>query len=293
MKINLIQVPYHLGRENVGMGKAPARYLEAGVEQNLVERGFEVKTTTVKLTEPFKDELSAITNINKNLAQTVKQAITDEYFPLVLGGNCNIILGAIAGLSSSDVGIIWFDAHADFNTPETTQTGYLDGMPLAISTGQFGREILEEIGTNTPIPEANTIIIGANDIDKLEDERLKKSEIQIVYSDEIHKNGVAKSLSAKLKNLRTKVQDIYLHLDIDVINKKEAPGVNFDNPEGLSVDEVVQAIKLIRDYFQVKAAALPCYNPDNDEDDKTLKTGLYLIDIVANEVVKNTNERLI
>ncbi|MFX1466017.1 MAG: arginase family protein [Promethearchaeota archaeon] len=288
MKISLIQVPYHLGQEQVGMGKGPIRFIQEGADRNLLEQGFEVKVEIIKRDVPEKDDmLKKIANINANLAKSVKNVIDEGYFPLVLGGNCNTILGILAGLTPSKIGIIYFDAHGDYNTPEISISGFFDGMPLAIATGQCYPDLLTQIGNMSPIPESHTMHVGARDLDPKERELLENSEVQVVTTDELKEDSQMKILHSALTKLHSQVQEVYLHIDIDVIDPQEAPGVNYRTPNGLSLDEMEKAIKMIAANFRIKAAALTAYNPDHEEDEKTLQTGFRLLYVIADAVASS------
>lgn len=287
MKISLIQVPYHLGQEQVGMGKGPTRFIQAGADRNLLDQGFEVRVEIVKRDTAAEDDmLRQIANINTNLAKSVKNAIDEGYFPLVLGGNCNNILGILGGITSSKIGIIYFDAHGDYNTPEISISGFFDGMPLAIATGQCYPDLLTQIGV-LPIPESHTMHVGARDLDPKERELLENSEVQVVTTDELKEDTQMRTLHSALTKLHSQVQEVYLHIDIDVIDPQEAPGVNYRTPNGLSLDEMENAIKMIAANFRIKAAALTAYNPDHEEDEKTLQTGFRLLNVIADAVTSS------
>jgi arginase len=287
MKINLIQVPYHLGQEQVDMGQGPTEYIQAGADRNLIEQGYEVKVETVKRDTADEEEmLKQIANLNSNLASVVKDTINDGYFPLVLGGNCNNILGILAGLSPFKIGIIYFDAHGDFNNPESSISGFFDGMPLAIATGQCYPDLLTQIGNMSPIPESHTMHVGARDLDPKEKELLEISEVQVVTTQDLKEDTQMKSLDSALVKLQSKVSEVYLHIDIDVIDPQIAPGVNYRTPNGLSLEEIKTAITMIGEKFKIKAAALTAYNPDHEKDEKTLQTGLQLMNIIA-ETISN------
>src|SRR3990170_107753 len=135
MRVRLIEVPYHMGMEGVGMGGGPTRLLEDGAARPVREAGATVRVTRVRLGRRPTDTLSALADVNARLARQVAAAVRDGTFPLVLAGNCNSCLGTIAGLFPARVGLVWLDAHGDFHTPETSRTGFLDGMPLAIAAG--------------------------------------------------------------------------------------------------------------------------------------------------------------
>ncbi|MFX1298517.1 MAG: arginase family protein [Promethearchaeota archaeon] len=292
MKISLIQVPYHLGQEQIGMGKGPIRFIQAGADRNLLDQGFEVNVETIKRDVPVIDDmLKKIANINANLAKSVKNAIDEGYFPLVLGGNCNTILGIIAGVASSKIGIIYFDAHGDYNTPAISISGFFDGMPLAIATGKCYPDLLTQIGNIAPIPESYILHVGARDLDPKERELLENSEVQVVTTDELKSDKQMGSLYSALTKLQSKVKEIYLHIDIDVIDPQEAPGVDYRTPNGLSSDEMEKAIWMIAENFRIKVAALTAFNPDNEKDDKTLRTGLHLLITIAEAVVNSTKAK--
>ena len=287
MKIDLLQVPYHLGKENVGMGNGPVRYIQKGADRALSKKGFDVRTEAIKCQSRFEDEVGAITEINSNLARRVKRAVADGSFPMILSGNCISCLGVLAGLNSTKTGIIWFDAHGDSNTPENTTTNCLDGMGLAIAIGWCHRDLWKKISCIDTIPETQTILVGTRDLDTVERENLEKSKVGMVVADGIKKFGLANLLLPRLKDLKLEVEDVYLHIDIDVLDPLEAPGVDFRVPNGLSSKEMVQAIKMVAKHFKIRAATLSAYNPDYEEDDKSLKVGLHLMSVIADEVFKS------
>ena len=293
MKIRLIQVPYDLGQEKVGMGMGPIRLLQEGNADNmLLERGFEVRVDTIhRDVSSEADLITKVANINSNLAKSVKNAIDEGYFPLVLGGNCNNILGILAGLDTLQIGIIYFDAHGDYNTPEISISGFFDGMPLAIATGQCYPDLLTQIGNMGPIPEAYAMHVGARDLDPKERELLENSEVQVVTTDELKKDRQMRYLHSALTKLQSEVKEVYLHIDIDVIDPQEAPGVDYRTPKGLSLYEMEKAIWMIAENFRIKASALTAYNPDNEEDEKTLQTGLRLVNIIADAVANSTKAK--
>ena len=143
MRISLIAVPYDSGRADVGSGRGPGVYLKAGAAEALRARGHEVEVVTVRREPPFEDELQAVLAVDTALADAVERALFDDALPLVVGGNCNVTLGVQAGLQrggAADAALVWLDAHGDFNTPATTETGYLDGMPLAMLCGRAYRD---------------------------------------------------------------------------------------------------------------------------------------------------------
>src|SRR5687768_12994460 len=131
MKIRAIAVPYALGHEDRGSGRGPQRFLDAGVVDALRAHAHDVTLSRIHRQTEFTSEVGASFDVNRQLAPVVREAAAEEAVPLIFSGDCTSCLGTLAGVGHDALGIIWFDAHGDFNTPETTVTGFLGGMPLA------------------------------------------------------------------------------------------------------------------------------------------------------------------
>jgi len=281
MKIDIISVPYHLGQEQKGVGQGPARYIEAGAEQRFVQQGFDTEVTDVRRKNPFIDELSAITDVDASLGQSVQEVVKQGGFPLVLAGDCNSCLGTLAGFDASSTGIIWFDAHGDFNTPETSPTGFFDGMGLAIAAGRCHQALWENVGNQQPIPESQILLLGTRDLDPEEKTLLESSSCTLITAESLINADLEAVLSPAFAALSSKVRDIYIHLDIDVIDPEEAPGAGFTCPNGLSANAVEQVIHLLAERFQIRAASMTNFAPAKDRDEQTLQTGLRLLEVLA------------
>ncbi|MFX1508441.1 MAG: arginase family protein [Promethearchaeota archaeon] len=286
MKITLISVPFHLGQENVGMGSGPTHYLNAGIDQKLRNQGYQVKIETIQLPQRHENVVTNTAVLSNSLGDIVKKALKDDFFPFILGGNCNTCLGTLAGFEEPKPGIIWFDAHGDFNTPETTPSGFFDGMGLAIATGQCYQELSNIIENMKPIQESWTLHIGARDLDPEEHALIESTEVLVVDNNTLKEKGIQDALLPKITELKTKTQQIYLHIDIDVIDPSIAPGVDFPTPEGLLLEEIEEALILIGENLQIRAAALTAYNPENEIANKTLQTGFKLINTIL-KIVEN------
>ncbi len=133
------------------------------IREELQADGHQVKITRIDAKSPFRTEIGTAFELNRLLSKEVKAAVGDGMFPMVLSGNCNSCLGTIAGINSSQQGVVWFDAHGEFNTPETTQSGFLDGMPLAMATGRCWKAILKTIPGFVPVKESNVISVLPGD----------------------------------------------------------------------------------------------------------------------------------
>jgi arginase len=215
----------------------------------------------------------------KQLAAAVSKAIVEGEFPFVLAGSCDISAGILGGFRHDRCGVVWIDAHGDFNTPESTITGFFPGMSLAVITGHCYRSYWAQIGDDSPVAEAATLVLGVRDLDPAERQRFKRSAIKVVEWHEGRSHGDA---AASLDVLAEHVQEVYLHIDMDALDPQVAPGiVDYPVPGGLSLEDLQAAIAGVAARFQVRGATLATYNPGCDENDKTLRVGLRVIELVA------------
>jgi arginase len=285
LKLNLIQVPYHMGQQNIGPGKAPKRYIDGGLIEHLYDKDIKLWVGIVERGGFYTDELSAIMAVNTALAQQVAEALEADRFPLVIAGNCNSALGTLTGIGDlSRIGIVWFDAHGDFNTPETSLSGWFEGMPLAVAAGRGHASLWREMGNQDHVSESHIVLVGPRDLDPPEAELLAQSDVTVLSAEDLKQKGLAEVLTPALDRLRESVDAIYLHLDMDVHDTECAPGVDFHLPGGLDREDMAQAIQLIGERFTIRAAALTSFNPDHDQDGRTLQTGLALVDAVIDSM---------
>lgn len=291
MRVALIAVPYDLGRADVGSGRGPGAYLKAGAAEGLRARGHDVEVVTVRREAPFAAELDAVLDVDRAVATAVTEALGGDAFPLVVAGNCNVTLGVRAGLQhggAADAALVWLDAHGDFNTPATTHTGYLDGMPLAMLCGRAHREAVEHQLVMDPLAETAVVHAGGRDFDREERESLLASAMRVVEGDELRRRGPAEALVPALGALAEERREAtgldpgdlppaHLHVDIDVLDPTAAPGVTFPSPHGLSAAQLLEIVDLVRDRFALAALTLTSFTPDRDEAGTTLAAGLAVL----------------
>jgi arginase len=263
--VSLIQVPYMSGDDRQGGSKGSGRLIEAGagelVAAAVVER--------VERGAPFRDSASASLAVNKRVARAVWEAVLDGERPLVLAGSCDACLGVLGGFDHSRCGVVWFDAHADFNTPESTVSGFFAGMSLAVVTGHCYRSFWSEIGDSAAVREEATLLLGVRDLSpEAERERLERSAIRVVEPP---------NLPAALADLS--VDEVYVHVDLDALDPEVAPGiVDAPVPGGLSLEEAEETIRAVAAQFPIRAAAVTTYNPELDRDERTLRAALRLLE---------------
>jgi arginase len=218
--------------------------------------------------------------VNKHVASLVADAIRAAQLPVVLTGSCNSALGVLAGFEHASCGAVWLDAHADFNTPESTTSGFFPGMSAAVVTGHCFRDYWAQIGDSTPLAEEAIVMFGIRDLSpEAERERLQRSAIQVVA----WRDGKPeRDIVPPLDELARRVRDVYLHVDFDAFAPDVAPGVSDEPvPGGLSLEDAERIVAATAERFRIRAATLATYTPELDRDDKTLSVALALLELLA------------
>ena len=274
MDVSLIQVPYMLGDPEHPAAEGPRRYLEGGAEGLLTARGHSVTVERVE-----RDEVGAIA-VGKALAPVVRRSVAAGRLPLVLAGSCDAALGVLAGFDHARCGVVWIDAHADFNTPESSVSGFFPGMSVAVIAGHCHVELWAQAGNSTPIPEEDIVMLGTRELSpEAERERLERSAVRVVAW---HDGAPRGDVEQALDELAASVGEVYLHVDNDALDPAVAPGI-VDEPVagGLSLAQLEDAVRAATARFRIRAATLATYTPERDEDERTLRAGLRVIELLA------------
>ncbi len=203
--------------------------------------------------------------------------MSDGRTPLVLAGNCGSCLSTLAGLGSDPIGVLWLDAHGDFNTPETSTTGFLDGMGLSIAVGHCWTAIARTIPAFTPVPESNVLLLGARDLDPEERRRVEGSEITWIPARPIIERGPSAALAAPFAALATRARRVYLHVDLDVLDPEVAHANALPVAGGLSVEQVCETIRMVKAQLAIAALAITAYDPSFDADGRTYRAGVEIM----------------
>ena len=273
--VRTIFAPYDSGHRGLRMGAGPDYLMEGGLPEML--RSTERASLSFAHVLPEVDppaEVATAFELDRLVAEQVREAVAGGEFPLVLSGNCNTAVGTIAGLGASDLGVVWFDAHADFNTPETTTTGFTDGMGLAITVGHCWKEMAGGVPGFSAVAERDVVLAGVRAIEPAEEERLAASDVSVVGADRI---GLEKpgTLEVALDGLKSRVGRVYVHLDLDVLDPEKAGKANeFAPAGGLSAEDLKTALGVVRERFAVAAAGIASYDPAFDPDGRVLAVAL-------------------
>lgn len=276
MQINVLQVPYDSGHWEERQGNGPKRFIEKGLVRVLEADGHQVEVDRIDADTPYTTEITTAFELNRALSIKVKAAVGKGWFPLVLAGNCNACLGTLGGIGSTTPGVIWFDAHGEFNTPETTLSGFLDGMPLAMATGRCWQALLKTIPGFEPVPDERVVLAGAMDLDRAEEAAFAKSAISVVPPFALEANG-ADGFEKSLLKLRQQVESVYLHIDMDILDYGGVYANHLKISGGMHPDTLKKAISMIKAHFTVAACTLASYDPDNDPDGRVADVGVRLM----------------
>lgn len=296
-RVSIIGVPLDLGADRRGVDMGPSAMRYAGVIERLQAIGYEVTDRgdiVVYKPDSFQSSgeslkyLDEIERVNIELCQIVTEEMGKGHFPLVLGGDHSIAIGTISGAlqQQKKLGIIWFDAHADINTVETSPSGNIHGMSVAVSLGS-GHERLTTIGgTEAKIDPTKIVMIGIRDLDPGEKTLLKQLGITMYTMHEIDIMGMAKVMEEAIQIVSDGTDGVHVSFDMDVIDPIHAPGVGTPVFGGLTYRESHLAMELIAAADIVTSAEFVEVNTVLDNKNQTAKVAVALIGSLLGEKLK-------
>ena len=277
MEIQLLAVPYDSGNRGARMGAGPEALIDAGLPDALRALGHKVHLKIAELPgDSWHAEIQTGFELMRMLSVAVREARDSNRLPIVLAGNCNTAVGTIAGLGADTTGVAWFDAHADFNTPETTTSGFLDGTAVAILTGRCWTQLAATVPDFKPVSDERICLVGTRDIDSLEAGLLDESSVQVVAPRQLRS-----SLRQTLRSISEHADRIYVHLDLDVLDSGVAAANKFAVPGGLTIDDIEFALSQIAGTFRIAGVSLTAYDPSADGDGAAVRSAITLISTAA------------
>jgi arginase len=296
VQIDLIGVPldFGQGRRGVDMGPSAIRY--AGLQQAMEALGHQVEdrgNIPVPVREscppgdPALKYMDAIVQVQGRLADRVAESMGGGRFPLVLGGDHSLAAGSVMGaLRQRKLGLIWLDAHGDFNTHETSLSGNIHGMPLAALCGR-GAEALVTLGGREAlgprIAPRNVAVVGVRDLDVEERVLLRASGVNVYSMEAIDRLGIREAMRLAIEAAFDGTDGIWLSLDLDVIDPTFAPGVGTPVMGGLTYREAHLAVELIADTGRLAGMDLVEVNPILDRENMT---GRLAVELAASALGK-------
>lgn len=248
-----IGVPYWLG------GRQPRAASDAIRQSGIVG---ELGAEWVDVSPDYAAHPDKVVAVNRALAQTI--AAYPQHVPLIFSADCVSALGAVKGLERRQPVVLWYDAHGDFNTPQTTRSGFLGGMPLAALVGLGNEALMQGVGL-APIPQADVVITDARDLDPEEAVLLKESRVT-------HLPDFQDVMTMPLPD-----RPVYVHFDTDVVDSAEMPAMNYPTPGGPSLEQATAALRRVAEGAQVTGVLFSLWNDEKPGADQALRNTLSLV----------------
>lgn len=296
-QISIIGVPMDLGQTRRGVDMGPSAIRYAGVVERIEQLGYDVEDLGDIVIErpkrntsgenPKLKNLNQVVEVCEELAEKVDDAIERNSFPLVFGGDHSIAVGTLAGIAKhrKNLGVIWYDAHGDLNTEETSPSGNIHGMSLAASLG-YGHPLLTNLyGAYPKVKKENVVIIGARALDEGEKEFIRQEGIKVFSMHEIDRMGMAAVMEEAIRYL-SHTDGVHLSLDLDGLDPHDAPGVGTPVIGGLSYRESHLAMEMLAESGIITSAEFVEINPILDEKNKTAITAVALMGSLFGEKLK-------
>jgi arginase len=291
-KIRVLGVPLDMGASRRGVDMGPSAMRVAGLEARLEALGHQVTdggnirveiAETQALGSKSARYLKQIAETCEHAAEAVVKTLENGETPLVLGGDHSIAAGSVSGVAefyrrqNQKVGVIWIDAHSDFNTPESSPSGNVHGMPLAALLGMGPEQLTNLFGYSPKIAPENTVLIGVRDIDAAERENLRRAGVTEVYTmREIDERGMRVVMEKALRAAGKRTAGYHVSLDMDWIDPEDAPGVGTPVRGGATYREAHLAMEIIADHGKMLSMEIVEVNPVIDEHNRTADLAVEL-----------------
>ncbi len=291
-KIRIIGVPMDLGASRRGVDMGPSALRVAGLQARIKQLGHQVEdigNISVKQPEEMSygekraKYLAEIADACKDLGAIVEKSLEETMLPVVLGGDHSIAAGTLSGVAAhfkkkeKKVGLIWLDAHGDINTPESSPSGNVHGMPLAAAMGYGATELVELQGFKPKVEPQNISLVGIRDLDSQEKKLAKKSGVHVFTMRDIDERGMREVMSDALKYAMDDTDGISVSLDMDFVDPSDAPGVGTPVRGGVTYREAHLAMEMIADTEAMVSLEIVEINPVIDEHNRTALLGVELV----------------
>ena len=289
--IRIIGVPLDLGQSRRGVDMGPSAMRVAGLETKLEALGYEVKdvgNVPVALAEtksegdPHAKYLKEITDTCTKEAELVLKTLESEATPVVLGGDHSIAAGTVSGVAEfyrrkhHRIGLLWIDAHTDINTPESSPSGNVHGMPLGAVMGLFESPLTSLYGFSPKVQPQNCVLVGVRDVDNVERENIKKSGVHVFTMRDIDERGMRTVMEEALRLAGRGTVGYHVSLDLDWIDPEDAPGVGTPVWGGATYREAHLAMEIIADHGRMLSFEMVEVNPVLDERNQTAELAVEL-----------------
>ncbi|HQR32920.1 MAG TPA: arginase [Blastocatellia bacterium] len=291
-KATIIGVLMDLGADRRGVDMGPSAVRVAGLNERLETLGYQVTDAgnipvrnpeMLPITDGKAKYLPEIAAACQKLADQVEAALEARSMPIILGGDHSIAIGSVGGLSAfhhkqgKRVGVIWFDAHGDMNTPDTSPSGNIHGMPFAAILGHGAKELTEISGFAPKVYPEDCVLIGARSVDPEEAVALKASGIRVITMRELDERGMSAVMDEAMWLASRRTAGFHVTMDMDFVDPDFAPGVGTPVPGGPTYRESHLAMEKVADSGKMLSFELTEVNPVLDISNKTAELGVQLI----------------
>ncbi len=288
-KVRILGVPLDLGQERRGVDMGPSAVRAAGLNLALKSLGHEVEDAGnihVRLPEeqPFGNQnakyLKEIAATSQEVADRISKTLEAGFFPLTLGGDHSIAIGTMAGIAkyfhdrNQEVGCLWIDAHADMNTPETSPSGNIHGMPFAASLGHGPESLTNIFGFSPKLRPEKCALVGIRDLDGQERQVVRSSGVNLFTMREVDEMGMRNVMERAINLVSKGTAGFVVSFDMDVVDPDDAPGVGTPVRGGITYREAHLALEMIADSGKMLAFDLVEVNPIIDVMNKTAILGV-------------------
>jgi arginase len=267
MRVDLVTVPYRYDERGEGLGAGPDALLAAGLPERLRAAGIELTGPHEAHLDPaLQEEGRTALNIGRLGADTARLVATARRNgdgALILAGDDTAAIGVVSGLiqaagGGAAIGVVWIDAHGDFNTPETSFSGILAGMPVAILAGLAGPLWRDAAGLATPVETEHIILAGTRELDEKEEALIQSTDVQVIPTSELCDGD---DFARAIDRLTRRCALLYLHVDLDVLDPRFVPSASTPSANGLSIEELVAVMAKVLQTGKVSAVAISSLNP--------------------------------
>ena len=260
MRPHVISVPYRYDQFNEGLGQGPRQLLEAGLADLAAD------VAEASLHDAKRDDDRTAVNIGKlgnSTASLVARARMTGEPLIVIAGDDTATVGVVAGLQQSDgadraLGIVWIDAHGDFNTPDTSYSGILAGMPLAVIAGLAGPRWREAAVLGTPVTGDRILLVGTRDLDRAEEELLRVNSVRNVSAAAVREGN---TFAETLATLAAQCEILYVNIDLDVLSPHLVPSATTASENGFELDELHDVLRSVLETGLVATVSMTSLNP--------------------------------
>lgn len=277
MKICVLTVAYDSGHYRTRMGCGPERLFESGLKPLLTNLGHSFKHEEITVPDSHPAEIKTAFALCRTVADRVRANQSDGYFPLVLSGNCNIAVGAISGCGCRDTGVVWFDAHGESTIPDTTTSGFLDGMGISILAGQCWHTLALTIPGFEPVPGEHILLVGSRDVEA--------DEIELLNRVGIPRTTGIEEQASQVASLAEQVDGVYVHVDLDVLDPSVATANQWAATGGLTVEEVKRVVESIQRSTRIRGFGIASYDPESDRDGRALGAAVSVAEVLLSGTI--------